>query len=113
MNTFLNYLFVLALFGLITLPSLVGLARERAIDRQLREAELRKSEPREAEPLKTEPLKTEPLKTEPLKTEPRRAVRRSSTGAPVPSRATDRANPGPSSRPAPTTVAVKAPCNAG
>ncbi|MFF0060611.1 hypothetical protein ACFYRC_03510 [Streptomyces sp. NPDC005279] len=108
MNTFLNYLFVLALFGLITLPSLVGLARERAIDRQLREAELRKSEVRDAGPLNTEPLKTGPLKTE-----PRRAVRRSSTGAPVPSRATDRANSGPSSRPAPTTVAVKAPCNAG
>ncbi|MER5464904.1 hypothetical protein ABT010_30330 [Streptomyces sp. NPDC002668] len=93
MNTFLNYLFVVALFGLITLPSFVGHARERAIDRQLREAELREAEP--------------------LKSEPRRAVRRSSTGAPVPSRATVRANSGPSSRPAPTTVAVKAPCNAG
>ncbi|MGW0554529.1 hypothetical protein ACWDZ6_10060 [Streptomyces sp. NPDC002926] len=103
MNTLLNYLFVVALFGLITLPSFVGHARERAIDRQLREAELRKSELREAELLKTEPLKTEP----------RRAVRRSSTSAPVPSRATVRANSGPSSRPAPTTVAVKAPCNAG
>lgn len=93
MNTFLNYLFVLALFGLITLPALVGHARERAIDRQLREAELREAEP--------------------LKAEPRRAVRRSSTSAPVPSRATVRANSGSSSRPAPTTVAVKAPCNAG
>ncbi|WP_326655579.1 hypothetical protein [Streptomyces sp. NBC_01750] len=98
MNTFLNYLFVLALFGLITLPALVGHARERAIDRQLREAELREAEP---------------LKAEPLKAEPRRAVRRSSTSAPVPSRATVRANSGSSSRPAPTTVAVKAPCNAG
>lgn len=108
MNTFLNYLFVIALFVLITLPALVGHARERAIDRQLREAELR-----EAEPLKSEPLESEPLKSEPLKAEPRRAVRRSSTSAPVPSRATVRANSGPSSRPAPTTVAVKAPCNTG
>ncbi|MFD9221971.1 hypothetical protein ACFWDI_18610 [Streptomyces sp. NPDC060064] len=39
MNTFLNYLFVLVLFGLITLPAFVGHARERAIDRQLRRAE--------------------------------------------------------------------------
>ncbi|WP_327325975.1 hypothetical protein OG735_28430 [Streptomyces sp. NBC_01210] len=38
MNTFLSYLFVLVLFGLITLPAFVGHARERAIDRQLHRA---------------------------------------------------------------------------
>lgn len=38
MNAFLEYLFVIALFALITLPSLVGHARDRAVDRQLREA---------------------------------------------------------------------------
>lgn len=39
MNAFLNYLAVLALFGLIVLPSLIGHTRDRAIDRQLRQAE--------------------------------------------------------------------------
>ncbi|MFI1395092.1 hypothetical protein [Streptomyces sp. NPDC020681] len=41
MNTFMAYLFVIALLALITLPSLVGYARERSIDRQLREAAAR------------------------------------------------------------------------
>jgi hypothetical protein len=48
MNTFLEYLFVIALFALIALPSLVGYARDRAIDRQLRQAELRQAGPRQA-----------------------------------------------------------------
>ncbi|MGW4232018.1 hypothetical protein ACWEF9_22435 [Streptomyces sp. NPDC004980] len=39
MNTFLSYLVIAALFPLVLLPSLVGHARERRIDRQLREAE--------------------------------------------------------------------------
>ncbi|WP_103533892.1 hypothetical protein [Streptomyces sp. SM11] len=39
MNTFLNYLVVLALFALVLAPVALGLARERRIDRQLREAE--------------------------------------------------------------------------
>jgi hypothetical protein len=39
MNTFLNYLVVIALFLLMALPSLVGHARELRIDRQLRHAE--------------------------------------------------------------------------
>lgn len=49
MNTFLEYLFVIALFALIALPSLVGYARDRAIDRQLRQAELRQAGLPEAE----------------------------------------------------------------
>lgn len=39
MNTFLNYLGIAALFALVLLPVLVGVARERRIDRELREAE--------------------------------------------------------------------------
>jgi hypothetical protein len=39
MNTFLSYLVVFAIAALIVLPSLVGHARDRAVDRQLREAE--------------------------------------------------------------------------
>ncbi|MFD6630127.1 hypothetical protein ACFWEL_17615, partial [Streptomyces anulatus] len=39
MNTFLNYLVVAALFALVLAPVALGLARERRIDRQLREAE--------------------------------------------------------------------------
>ncbi|WP_328536779.1 hypothetical protein [Streptomyces sp. NBC_00344] len=35
MNTFLDYLTVIAVFVLIALPSLVGHAHERRIDRQL------------------------------------------------------------------------------
>ncbi|MFC9299064.1 hypothetical protein ACFTWH_18360 [Streptomyces sp. NPDC057011] len=38
MSTFLNYLTVLALAALLLAPALYGLARERRIDRQLREA---------------------------------------------------------------------------
>ncbi len=38
MTTFLNYLAVLTVFLLLTLPSFIGHARERRIDRQLREA---------------------------------------------------------------------------
>ncbi|MEU5655438.1 hypothetical protein ABZ802_07475 [Streptomyces sp. NPDC047737] len=40
MNTFLSYLSITALFALVLLPALVGFARERRIDRELREAEL-------------------------------------------------------------------------
>ncbi|MER5554977.1 hypothetical protein ABT001_25460 [Streptomyces sp. NPDC002793] len=38
MNTFMNYLAVAVLFALVLLPALVGLARERRIDRELRDA---------------------------------------------------------------------------
>ncbi|WP_406497272.1 hypothetical protein OG936_23725 [Streptomyces sp. NBC_00846] len=39
MNTILNLLGTAVLFALVLLPALLGLARERRIDRQLREAE--------------------------------------------------------------------------
>ncbi|MFI5745207.1 hypothetical protein ACIBBE_04625 [Streptomyces sp. NPDC051644] len=39
MNTFPNVLGIAALFALVLLPTLLGLARERRIDRELREAE--------------------------------------------------------------------------
>ncbi|MFC8225442.1 hypothetical protein [Streptomyces sp. NPDC057287] len=39
MNTFLSYLAISALFALVLLPALVGFARERRIDRALREAQ--------------------------------------------------------------------------
>ncbi|AEN12291.1 hypothetical protein K373_03093 [Streptomyces sp. DvalAA-21] len=39
MNTFLSYLSIAVLFTLVLLPALVGAARERRIDRRLREAE--------------------------------------------------------------------------
>ncbi|MEU6012962.1 hypothetical protein ABZ826_02560 [Streptomyces sp. NPDC047515] len=39
MNTFLNVLGIAVLFVLVLLPTLAGLARERRIDRALREAE--------------------------------------------------------------------------
>ncbi|WP_406092729.1 hypothetical protein [Streptomyces sp. NBC_01013] len=46
MNTFLNYLGTTVVFALFLLPTLVGIARERRIDRQLREAErVRSAEP--------------------------------------------------------------------
>ncbi|MFD3645457.1 hypothetical protein ACFWVT_06265 [Streptomyces cyaneofuscatus] len=38
MNLFLDYLVVTALFALVLLPAGLGLARERRIDRQLRDA---------------------------------------------------------------------------
>lgn len=49
MNTFLNYLVIAVVFALFLAPSLVGIARERRIDRQLREAERARS----AEPPQT------------------------------------------------------------
>ncbi|MFD9715002.1 hypothetical protein [Streptomyces sp. NPDC059076] len=39
MDTFLGYLIVLGLLTLLVLPSLVGHARDRSVDRQLRAAE--------------------------------------------------------------------------
>jgi len=42
MNTFLNYLAVVVLFALVLLPSVLGLARERRIDRELRDAASRR-----------------------------------------------------------------------
>ncbi|UZI28831.1 hypothetical protein N7925_10705 [Streptomyces sp. CA-278952] len=39
MNTILNYLVVAVLFALVLAPVALGVARERRIDRQLREAE--------------------------------------------------------------------------
>ncbi|GAA1351849.1 hypothetical protein [Streptomyces beijiangensis] len=38
MDTFLNYLTVIAVFVLIALPSLVGVAHDRRIDRQIARA---------------------------------------------------------------------------
>ncbi|MEU5398434.1 hypothetical protein ABZ348_03945 [Streptomyces sp. NPDC005963] len=39
MHTFLGYLIVMGLLALLVLPSLIGHARDRAVDRQLRAAE--------------------------------------------------------------------------
>ncbi|MGW0786346.1 hypothetical protein [Streptomyces sp. NPDC002913] len=41
MNTFLSFLSIAVLFALVLLPAVLGLARERRIDRELREAERR------------------------------------------------------------------------
>jgi len=41
MNTILSYLVIAALFALVLLPTFLGLARERRIDRELRDAERR------------------------------------------------------------------------
>ncbi|AWL86197.1 hypothetical protein AB0H24_02710 [Streptomyces globisporus] len=49
MNLFLNYLVVTALLALVLLPAGLGLARERRIDRQLRDAARRDAEPTETE----------------------------------------------------------------
>ncbi|MEV0744702.1 hypothetical protein OG345_12875 [Streptomyces sp. NBC_01220] len=49
MNTFLNYLGIAFVFALFLAPVLVGIARERRIDRRLREAERARS----AEPPQT------------------------------------------------------------
>ncbi|WP_406284181.1 hypothetical protein [Streptomyces sp. NBC_00209] len=38
MNTFQNFLGISALFALVLLPALAGMARERRIDRELRAA---------------------------------------------------------------------------
>ncbi|MEK8144804.1 hypothetical protein NKH18_34175 [Streptomyces sp. M10(2022)] len=43
MNTFLSYLSITALIALVLLPALMGFARERRIDRELRAAERRRS----------------------------------------------------------------------
>ncbi|MFD7262636.1 hypothetical protein [Streptomyces sp. NPDC059874] len=48
MNTLVNYLVVLAVAALLLGPSLYGIARERGIDRQLREAAAGRSEIRGA-----------------------------------------------------------------
>ncbi|MGW0786907.1 hypothetical protein ACWD04_01325 [Streptomyces sp. NPDC002911] len=47
MNVFQSYLFIAALFALVLLPALVGLARERRIDRALREAQRSRAQPPE------------------------------------------------------------------
>ncbi|MFF8967485.1 hypothetical protein ACF1BK_32595 [Streptomyces globisporus] len=49
MNLFLNYLVVAALFAFVLAPVALGLARERRIDRQLRDAARREAEPTETE----------------------------------------------------------------
>ncbi|MEU9250910.1 hypothetical protein AB0D66_03570 [Streptomyces sp. NPDC048270] len=49
MNTLLNYLAVLAVAALLLAPALYGAARERRIDRQLREAAAGRSEARGAD----------------------------------------------------------------
>ncbi|MCX5142825.1 hypothetical protein [Streptomyces sp. NBC_00338] len=43
MNTFQNVLGISAVFALVLLPALIGIARERRIDRRLREAERARS----------------------------------------------------------------------
>ncbi|MEE4494458.1 hypothetical protein [Streptomyces sp. BE230] len=43
MNTFLNFLGISVVIALILLPALAGIARERRIDRELREAERARS----------------------------------------------------------------------
>ncbi|OEJ29391.1 hypothetical protein AR457_12125 [Streptomyces agglomeratus] len=53
METFLNYLAVLVVFTLVTLPSFIGHARERRIDRQLRQAE--NPRPRRSETIRSAP----------------------------------------------------------
>ncbi|MGW8889681.1 hypothetical protein [Streptomyces sp. NPDC055749] len=52
MNTFVNYLGTAALFTLVLLPALVGLARERRIDRELRGTEGQQSAGGAARPVK-------------------------------------------------------------
>ncbi|MGP3688385.1 hypothetical protein ACTVZO_27425 [Streptomyces sp. IBSNAI002] len=47
MNTFVNYLAVLAVAALLLAPALYAAARERRIDRQLRKAAAGRSEARE------------------------------------------------------------------
>ncbi|MEU9359301.1 hypothetical protein AB0D35_14525 [Streptomyces sp. NPDC048301] len=47
MNTFLSYLSIAALFALVTLPALLGFARERRISHELREARRREAQPPE------------------------------------------------------------------
>ncbi|SBV01539.1 hypothetical protein YW5DRAFT_06665 [Streptomyces sp. Ncost-T6T-1] len=49
MNLFLNYLVVAAVFALVLLPTGLGIARERRIDRQLRDAARGEAEPTETE----------------------------------------------------------------
>ncbi|GGP33939.1 hypothetical protein GCM10010231_00420 [Streptomyces sindenensis] len=49
MNLFLDYLVVTALFALVLLPAGLGIARERRIDRQLRDAARGEAEPTETE----------------------------------------------------------------
>ncbi|MET7366907.1 hypothetical protein ABZS61_13905 [Streptomyces sp. NPDC005566] len=43
MNTFLSYLATAALLAFVLLPALAGLARERRIDRELRDAQRRRT----------------------------------------------------------------------
>jgi hypothetical protein len=51
MNTFLNHLGIAVVFVLFLAPVLIGIARDRRIDRQLREAERdRRAEPPEPPP---------------------------------------------------------------
>ncbi|MGW1493793.1 hypothetical protein [Streptomyces sp. NPDC002402] len=99
MNTFLEYLFVIALLGLILLPALLGNVRERIVDRQLREAELGREDVHRARLLQAEL---------------REARRRSSTTppvrTPVPSRTI--VNPKSTTASRRDAAAVKAPCNA-
>ncbi|MFE7358415.1 hypothetical protein ACFU8Q_36290 [Streptomyces sp. NPDC057543] len=44
MNTIMNFLGTAVLFALVLLPALLGLARERRIDRELRAAERARSD---------------------------------------------------------------------
>ncbi|MGV9311288.1 hypothetical protein ACWDR0_03725 [Streptomyces sp. NPDC003691] len=75
MNTFWSYLAVIALAALVTLPALVGHARDRAVDRQLRQAATRDRTPRTAPP---PPHPAAPADTP----RPARAARPEGTNAP-------------------------------
>ena len=103
MNTFLEYLFVIALLGLILLPALMGNVRERIVDRQLREAELGREDVRRARLLQAElrEARRRSSTTPPVRTPVR---------TPVPSRTI--VSPKSTSVSRRDAAAVKAPCNA-
>lgn len=107
MNTFLEYLFVIALLGLILLPALVGNVRERIVDRQLREAELGRRDVRRARLLQAE---LREARRRSSTSAPVRASVRTPVRTPVPSRTIVSPKPTPVSRR--DAAAVKAPCNA-
>ncbi|MFI7234619.1 hypothetical protein [Streptomyces cyaneofuscatus] len=62
MNLFLDYLVVTALFALVLLPVGLGLARERRIDRQLRDAGRGEVEPTETAGAARPATATRPLR---------------------------------------------------
>ncbi|CAM5575001.1 hypothetical protein SAVIM338S_04916 [Streptomyces avidinii] len=71
MNTFLSLLAALALAALVLAPSLYGVARERAIDRQLCEAAAGRSE---VPAVRSPPQKSPPQKSSSRSTVPSTAT---------------------------------------